>query len=264
MNTMSEISLPFTLEGADEDGGAVMLNDLRAFIKTLSDCLQIVEKRELGTTGLRHRIADMKVSSAYMKLVPAPKKKTRAPEAGRVVYEKFEETVSDLEAGRPVDAKFRKEDLKEFRKLAQLTLGGKKKVQVAGVQLSTQFVANIDKLLGSVIKSKGTVKGRVEKLNVHDRHEFTLYPPIGDCSIVCTFKEHLFGQVQSAIKQNVTVTGTLSFRPDSPYPEMVQVDFIDIHPSDDALPKLADLRGLMPDATNGKPVVEFLRAIRDE
>ena len=264
MNTMSEPSLPFTLEGSEEDGGAVLFNDLRAFMQTLSECLKIVEKRVLGTTNLRHRIADMKSSSAYMKLQPAPKKKARSPDSGRVVYEKFEKTVDDLEAGRSADPRFNKEDLKEFRKLAALTLSGKKRVQVAGVQLTTQFVANIDKILGGITRAKGTVKGRVEKLNVRERHEFTLFPPIGDSAIICTFKEDDFDQVQQAIKQNVTVHGTLSYRIDSPYPERVQVDRIEIHPADDKLPKLAALRGLMPAATGDKTATAFVRNLRDE
>lgn len=264
MNTMPKPSLPFTIEGTEEDGGAVLLNDLRAFIRTLSDCLEIVEKRIVGTTDLRHLIADMKASSAYMKLQPATRKKSKSSNAGQEVYEWFEKTVRDLEAGRATDPQFNKEDLKEFRKLAQLTLGGKKKVQVAGVQLTTQFVANIDKLLGSTTRAKGTVKGRVEKLNVHERHEFTLYTPIGGFAVLCTFKEELFEQVQQAIKRNVTVHGTLLSKTDNPYPERVHVDKIEVHPSDDKLPTLAALRGLMPDATGGKTAVEFVQALRNE
>lgn len=264
MNIMSEPSLPFTLDGADEDGGAVMLDDLNAFIKTLSSCLSIVEKRFVGTTSLRHRIAGMRTGSASMELEPAPRKKARASETGRTVYEQFEKTISNLETGRGLDTRFSKQDLKEFRKLAQLTLGGKKKVKVAGVQLSTQFVANIDKLLGGITKARGTVKGRVEKLNVHERHEFTLFPIIGDSAIVCTFDESLFEQVQSAIKQTVTVHGKLSYRSDSAYPERVQVEFIEIHPRNDALPTLSSLRGIMPDATSGLTSTAFVQKLRNE
>ena len=263
-NFMSEASLPFLIEGSEEDGGAVLLNDLRAFIKTLSDCLEIVEKRFVGTTQLRHRIADMRSSSAYMKLEPAPRKKAKVLDVGRVVYEGFQKTVTGLEAGQGADQRFSKDDLKEFRKLAQLTLGGKKKVQVAGVQLTTQFVANIDKLLGGVTRARGTVKGRVEKLNVHERHEFTLFAPIGDFPILCSFKEEMFEQVQRAIKQNVTVHGTLVYRSGSPYPERVQVDKIDVHLSDDKLPTLAAIRGIMPGATGDATAVEFVQALRNE
>jgi hypothetical protein len=264
MNTMSAPSLPFTVEGSDADGGAVLFNDLRAFMKALADCLTLVEKRTLGTAELRHRIADMQSSSAHMTLEPAPRKKAAQSDSGRVVYETFEKTVANLEAGRDIDSRFGQEDLKEFRKLAQLTLGGKKKVQVAGTQITTQFVANIDKLLGGTTKSKGSVKGRVEKLNVHDRHEFSLYPPIGGCVVTCTFDEDKFAQVQQAIKQNVTVHGTLTYRGDNPYPERVQVDFIDVHPADDTLPKLSEMGGTLTSSDfGGMGSVEFVRKIRD-
>lgn len=266
MNTMLEPSLSFTLEGAEEDGGAVLLHDFRAFVKTLSDCLGLVEKRVLETTDLRHRITGLKSSSAYMQLEPVAKKKAKKPSsgAGRTVYEKFEKTVSALETGGEIDARFNSEDLKTFRKLAALTLGGKKRVKIAGIQLTTQFVATIDKILKGVIKAKGTVKGRVEKLNVHGCREFTLYPIIGNYSVICTFDEEQFESVQQAIKQNVTVHGTLSYRGDGPYPERVHVDHIERHPEDDKLPSLSALRGLMPDATGGKTAVDFIRGIRDE
>jgi hypothetical protein len=261
---MAEPALSFLLEGAQEDGGAVLLHDLRAFVKTLTDCLEIVEKRLVGTGDLRHRIAGMKVGSAYMLLQPAPKGKTRAPDAGRVVYEGFGKLVGDLEAGRGPDPRFDAGDLKTFRKLAHLTLKGTKKVQVAGVPLTTQFVANVDKLLGGVVRARGTVKGRIEKINVHDRHEFTLYTPIGEVAVLCTFNGELFETVQRAIKRTVTVHGALLYRTGSPYPDRAEVETIEVHPADDDLPTLAALRGAMPGATGDKTAVEYVRAVRDE
>src|SRR5262249_9323233 len=99
------------------------------------------------------------------------------------------------------------------------------------------------------LTSVGTVKGRLERLNVHNRQEFIIYPPIAGVHVRCLFPEDLFSLVQAAIKQNITVSGTLVFRPESAFPERVHVRSIDIHPADEELPKLAALRGLCPGAT---------------
>src|SRR5713101_4143870 len=86
------------------------------------------------------------------------------------------------------------------------------------------------------LTSVGTVKGRLERLNLHNRQEFIIYPPIPGVHVTCLFPEELFSQVQAAIKQNITVSGRLVFRPGSAFPERVHVRSIEIHPADEKLP----------------------------
>lgn len=257
---MAAPSLTVTIEGADRDDGAVLFSDFRHFLDDLANCLRCVEDRTTGPVKLKHRITDMKAASATIELRPVPPAK--AAGAGRVVYDTFKQTVRAIESGDRLDPRFTGDDLRAFRKLADPVLRGRR-VRVAGVQLTTQFVANIDRALGREPKAKGTVKGRVERLNVHERHEFTLYPPIGGVPILCVFPEELFETVNRAVKRSVTVTGLLTFRPDSAYPDRVQVESIEMHPPDADLPTLGSLRGLLPNATDGKPAVEFTRVIRD-
>lgn len=256
---MATPSLSITIEGADRDNGAVLLADFRHFLDDLEKCLRRVEDRVAGVK-LRHRIADMKAASASVEFRPVSPDK--APGAGRIVYDTFKQTVRAMESGGKIDPRFTGDDLRAFRKLAEPVLKGRR-VRVAGVQLSTQYVANIDRTLGTEPKARGTVKGLVEKLNVHGRHEFTLYPPIGTTEIRCTFPEDLYDTVLRAMKHSATVTGLLTFRADKAYPDWVQVEKIEVHSPDAQLPTLGSLRGLFPDATGGKTAVEFTQGIRD-
>src|SRR5260370_42563342 len=89
------------------------------------------------------------------------------------------------------------------------------------------------------LTSVGTVKGRLERLNLHNRNEFVIYPPVPGVQVTCLFPEELFSQVQAAIKQNITVSGRLVFRPGSAFPERVHVRRIEIHPAAEKLPQLA-------------------------
>jgi hypothetical protein len=259
---MSSDSLSFTLVGTDRDGEAVLLKDFSQFIDHFAVCLRRVEERTAGSTTLRHLISDLQVGSATMTVRPTSP--SDRPDLGREVYDSFRNTIHALEAGDRIDPRFTNDDLKAFRELASPIWNRRKKVEVAGVELTTRYVSNIDALLRGETKSKGTVKGRIEKLNVHNRHEFTLFPPIGEYAIQCIFDDELFDTVHSAIKRTITVSGTLYFKRDNPYPERIRVDAIEIHPDDADLPTGRSLRGLMPDATGGKSAVEFIQALRDE
>ena len=119
------------------------------------------------------------------------------------------------------------------------------------------------RLVGPTLWSEGSVTGVVERLNVHDKNEFYLYPPLRE-AVVCTFPEDMFEQVRAAIKRNVTVNGTLSYASDNAFPTKVRVKSLEVHPPNDQLPTMRDLSGSFKDAFGGKTAVEFLRTIRDE
>lgn len=256
-------SLKFTLEGAEENGGTVFFPDFRALMDDVAQCLRLVELRTESGPRIRHKVSDLKFASATVELTAMSPR--REPESGGRVYDTFRKTVKSLQRGDDdVDPRFRREDLEAFRAMARPVMGKKQRLEIAGVRITTQFIANIDRLLADSIKSRGTVKGRLEKLNVHDRHEFTLFPCIGDDAIPCAFHEELFPKVVLAVRQNVTVTGLLTFNGDSSYPDRVQVEEIEIHPPDDELPTLRSLFGAMRGATGGKSALEFVRGLRDE
>jgi hypothetical protein len=139
-----------------------------------------------------------------------------------------------------------------------------KEVRIADTKLTARFVANIDDLVGSLIPSEGTVKGILEKLTLHSRSEFFIYPPIAGYSVKCIVPEDLFEMITKAIGRNVTVYGTLHFRPELPFPDSVTVKSIEMHPADHQLPRLADLRGTWKGCTGGLGPVDFIEANRDE
>jgi len=261
IKAMPADSISFTLVGTERDGGAVLLKDFSQFIDNFAVCLRRVEERTEGSAVLRHLISDLRIGSATAATTPvAPSDR---PGLGRDVYSTFKETVRALENDGRIDPRFTNDDLKAFRALAAPVWNWRKRVEVAGVQITTRFVSNIDALLRGEVRSKGSVKGRIERLNNHTGHQFNLYPPIGDYAVLCVYPEELYGTVYGAYRRTITVTGTLFFKRDNPYPDRVHVEAMEIHPADDELPTGSSIRGLMPEATGGKPAVEFLRAVRN-
>lgn len=250
------------LVGSDEDNGAVRFEDLRIFCDKMAICLRRSETVVAKRSGrIRYRVVELHAGSAAMTL-EAIRPKNGADRRAEVV-EFFKSTVADLQAGTSVDPRLTPDDLRGFRDLLG-RLKRTKEVWIGEGQLTSQYLANIDKILRSSIRSEGAVSGLLEKLNVHNRNEFVLFPPVLGAQVACTFPEELFEHVRAAIKRNVTVSGTLFYHPNKPFPELVHVRELEIHPPDEELPKLGELRGLFAGCTNGLSAVEFVRALRDE
>ncbi len=256
--------LTITLVGADDDHGNVQLADFREFCDSLTRCLRRVETKfpDGIKTRLRYRIVGLSHGSASLSVEPIPPK--RGKDFGPDVIALFSKTVRNLQSGKSIDARLANDDLEAFRTLAKPIHRAVKEIRIADVKLTARFVANIDDLVGSLIPSEGSVKGILEKLNLHNRSEFFIYPPIPGYSVKCIFPEDLFETVTKAIRRNVTVYGTLHFRPERPFPDSATVKSIETHPADDRLPKLTDLRGTWKGCIGGLSPVDFIEANRDE
>jgi hypothetical protein len=249
------------LVGADEDGGYVQFDVFRRFCHVMSVCLRRAEAVVTAYRGrIRYRVSDLRASSAAIALEAVRPKK--GPDSRVEVVNFFKETVAALQSGSKIDGRLTPEGLKDFR---ELYAGVKriKEVWIGGRQITSRYVANIDEILKPALVSEGSVIGWLERLNVHEKNEFVLYPPLWE-AVVCTFPDEMFEQVRSAVKRNVTVRGTLTYPPDRPYPTKVRVKGLEVHPPDEELPTLRQLRGLFRGCTGDKTATEYVRAIRDE
>ena len=256
--------LTITLVGSDQDEGNVQLSDFRRFCDSLTSCLLRIESKlsEPATAKLRYRIIDLSSGSASLTLEPI--RPPKGSDIGQDVINLFSKTVLSIQAGKTVDPRLNNDDLWAFRRLADPLNRKIKEIKIASTRVTSRFIANIDELVGTTIPSEGSVKGRLERLNVHNRFEFVIYPPIPGYSVTCIFRDDLYEQIHQAVRRNVSVSGTLHFRPGRPFPDRVQVKSIEVHPPDDKLPKLADLKGMWKGSIGDQDTVAFVQAKRDE
>lgn len=257
-------TLTVGIEGSQADGGAVPVDAFGDFLHAVSRCLRRVTSRLGDAPRLRHTLTDLRASSAYATM--AARGGTQTTRAARLTYDLFSETVDAIEHGKKVDPRFTNGDLKEFRKLAAPLEKGAASIQLGSARITRNYVANLDTLLGRLVRSIGTVKGQIRKLNEDGKLEFTMYPPIDGYRVVCTYPEKLRKKVIRAFddKVAVTVTGEVFSADDAPYPERVKATEIEVHKSDADLPTLAQIRNTMPDFTAGKTLPGFLDSIRDD
>ncbi len=113
--------------------------------------------------------------------------------------------------------------------------------------------------------AQGTIRGRLEFLNVHDdANNFRIYPAVGPRrKVVCKFSSENEEKALRAVKKTVAVTGLLYYKEHAYFPHTVNVTDIDILSPDSELPKLSDLRGIAPNITDGMKSEEYVRRLRD-
>jgi len=261
---VSTPKLTFTIEGSDDDKGRVAIDDFARFCENIARCLRRIEGivSDDGTGGIRYRVANLKCGSATVTL-EAVRTRTRGPDKRREVVRLFRDTCTGIQDGN-IDPRVTMDDLQAFRELGEPLQRGAKTIRIAGRVLRPSYMTNIDNFLTQYFPSEGFVSGILEKLNVHNKFEFALYPPVSGRQITCVFHRDQLDVVRSAIKRQVTVHGTLFFQPDNPFPDKVQVKEIQIHPSNDELPTLHDVQKLGKWGIGEQSAVEFVRAIRSE
>lgn len=251
------------LLGADDADGAVFLTDFRHFCDGLETCLKRAERLATGRTGrIAYRIAGLEIGSAQMTLEAVKRGKGR--DARTPALRLFRKTVTAIQRGKRLDPRVGPDDVALFKKLASPLSGQSKALFIDETEITPQYAANADKILRTTMVQEGSVTGLLEKVNVHERCEFVLYPPIPGYAVNCDFPEAMLPLVRKAIKRNVTVRGSMHYYADHAFPKVVHVKSLEIHPCDDELPSLAALRGLAPGSTGELSAVDFVRSLRHD
>lgn len=249
---MGAKKLSVTLKGSTGDRGDIILNDLQEFCAALAACLRKCEKRVGVESRLDYRVVALRRGSCVLAIQPADsspdaEKKTDTETQSEVI-DLFGHTVRALENGKPLDPRLSSHDLKDFKRLTR-TYGSKiRSIQFGQFQLTNRYTTNVTRLMTQPTVAEGEITGVLERIDVHERSAFTLFPNIGG-PVLCEFRDELLGDVKAAIKRNVTVHGRLMYYLGSEFPGKAHVTKIEILPDDDELPTLDDLRGLLANGT---------------
>lgn len=111
---------------------------------------------------------------------------------------------------------------------------------------SAALMAAVDGILtrpGRVFREPSSIEGRIEKTNVHQRLEFSLFDRLHGFEIKCFFPSELFGKMRDNLGQRVIVVGAVDYDRTEERPVAIDVtDIIPRGPRDDLpLPRLRDL-----------------------
>src|SRR5436190_1295439 len=139
---MPQPNLTVKLDGSPTEAGAVSFAEFRGFCGGLAACLHKVEAVVAVETRIRYLISELRTGSCIFALEPDRQRKGQ--DRSGDVLNLFVDTVVRLEDGQPVDPRFSRDDLRLFRRLADQLNRGLAGVEIAGKQITTRFIANID------------------------------------------------------------------------------------------------------------------------
>lgn len=131
------------------------------------------------------------------------------------------------------------------------------------ILINKRFREILDSIAGEDEFSYGSVSGKIEAINLHERNRrFIIFPVIGPSRVVGTFRSRDRKRFAEAVDRYVTVYGRLRYKTWDKFPYAINADSITVH--DAASPGLDALRGIAPDATGGLSSQEFVDRLNDE
>jgi hypothetical protein len=132
------------------------------------------------------------------------------------------------------------------------------------VLINSQLRQTIDRIAGEDEFSFGSVSGKIEAINVHDKNrKFQIFPTVGPSRIVGTFRTKDRKLFASAVDHYVTVYGKLRYKKWDKFPYAISAESVEVHDLV-ALPGLEALGGIAPNATGQLTSQEFIDRVRDE
>lgn len=258
--------ITFMLAGAERDDGYVRLSELAECFERLQECLRATERCITGKNPtLTYLMKKLTVGSPAVGTITA-KKPRRKLDVRSEVASVFRRTVSDLQRGeRRRNPVLDHDAYGTYRKLGEIIQKSDEKARprlvLDGTVVTHEYLVSADKALEFQESSIGSISGVLEKIDVHGKNNFAIFPPIYSQQVSCTFHDDLLPKVQAALKSAVTVFGTLHYVADRFLPVKVDVNDLEVHPLAECLPKLTDMAGRLPHLNDGS--VQLVRSIRD-
>lgn len=111
------------------------------------------------------------------------------------------------------------------------------------VTLSSEIALNIEKIIGAIYKSYGSVEGTLNVIDLREQPIFKITDPLTLETVECSFSREDLDTAKDALEKRVYVYGLLSSREDGTRVR-ISVDEIEILPSEEDLPSVSDVIGI--------------------
>lgn len=263
-------TIEFTVDGLARYSGDVTLGGFLYQLRNLYEALRLTDRllAKSATTTAIYRISDLSHSSpATVEIAATPK----SPDNDHTddILDGLVGSMNQIAKNGTAPNWVNRDLLKRLRDLngpvGRSVQAATLRRDGSDVALTQLLKAKIEVILAPEETFEGSVKGRLEAINLHEQtNTFRIYPPAGPSRVTCHFPEELRDAAISALDQEVMVAGILRYKASAPFPEEIDVKDIDVLPDADDLPTLLDLKGAAPKATGRQTPAEFVRKLRDE
>lgn len=267
---MAEAQITITLEGRDEYGGDVRLADFIAELSAIKTALKQVQRSILKSDvhAVDYTISNLSHSSPSTVTVAINSREPAFKEVPRRISRRFTSTLRLVRSSHRYAERIDTKTLESFKgmtapinkHIGRLVLVGERQ---QAIQIDREFERKLDRLLEADEQERDELVGRVERLDIHNKNQFDIYPSIGANRVRCTAPSRFHDDIVKAAGRIVAVDGWALYRKDSSFPYAMKVEGLQLMEEDEKLPRMSDLHGMSPDATGGIRPEEFVRKLRD-
>lgn len=267
---MAEELITIELEGREELNGEVRLVDFIAELNALRVALGRTQEEITQETNIvDYRVAGLSYASPYKVTIGIRSTIPSHAQTPRRIARRLTTSLDAVRRNHRFAQRVASETLESFKALASPVNTKIKWVNVytpgkPQIRLDQEFARNLHELTETTYTERDEIAGRLEQVNIHNRNQFHIYPLVGAKRIFCKASIRFRGQIISNVGRRVRVEGKAHYRRDAHHPHEMTVSNIIDMPSDDELPKMSDLFGIAPNATDGATPEDFIRKLRDE
>jgi hypothetical protein len=111
------------------------------------------------------------------------------------------------------------------------------------VVVSRDVGLNIDKIIGAIYKSYGSIEGALNVIDMRDRPIFKITDPLTFDTIECCFESSMLDRAKEYLEKRVYVYGLVASREDGTKVR-INVDELDLLRAEDTLPTIDEMIGL--------------------
>jgi len=262
---VDKYQITITVDGMPDDDGHIRLNHLVEQLQKLNKIIRgFDESVSDGQSTNYVRVVGLSHSSP-IKVETELVQKPGAPDNREAIQKKVNHTFSKINQGQiPYDIEpYLLDDIRDFIKpLGRNISAMSVKTDKEDIVVNEDFIKVIESALAEET-AIGTIVGKLEWMNIHNNNVFNIYPLVGPKKVKCKFPSALREEVCSAAGRKVELAGKLKYWPSDDFPHEMDVKEITIYPSDDELPKLADLRGTEPNITGDESIESYFGKMRD-
>lgn len=266
---MPEECITVEMEGSDEDGGDVRLVEFIEELNAVHSALRHVQQWvTTDANPVSYRVLKLSHSSPSRVTIGIIPRTPVHAETPRRMSRRFAYALQTVRRKHRYSQNVDPQVLESFTRVTSPLDKNMKSIkflrnQESAIRVDRQFALNLKEILMNEYEERDEIVGMIEALNIHDKAQFHIYPPIGAAKILCRAPVSLRADVSNNAGKKVAVDGWALYRKDAPFPHMMRVERITPLPSDDELPRLSDLHGIAPDATKGEKPEDFVRGLRD-
>lgn len=267
---MADALITIQLEGAVITGGDLQLGQFIEELSAIRNALRQTERVVLRRDehAVNYRVVNLTHSSPARVTIAISSREPAYRDIPRRISRRFTSSLNLVRRGHRYAERLDLRTLETFKALASPAAKHDIRLvvetdQKRSVPIDKAFDTSVTRLLVGDERERDELIGRVERVDIHNKNVFDIYPPVGPDRVRCIAPKKIQSEVVAAIGRFVSVEGVALYRKDAPFPYAMKVESITPRKADADLPTMRSLHGIAPKATDGLSPEEFVRELRD-